>query len=141
MKPVTSKLEANWRQKSLERLEKSEWPAPDVNSGIVERAHRLRKIPVGDLTADELRFLLVQQMGFPYTLESALGLLREDLFIEAGYYNGDLLHAILKVKQETWDVFPSFFNELVSLIRPQIGALRAFRPRLPLDHMIGPDKE
>jgi hypothetical protein len=136
MKTSKPKLEANWRQKSLERLEKTEWPLSDGSSSIVERGHRLRKTPVGDFSAVDLRFLLLQNMGFPYTLELALPLLREDLLVEAGYYPGDLLEAMLSVGQDARRQLPDYFKALNEMILPRIDELQEVCPRLALNDII-----
>ena len=51
------KLENNWRQKSLESLEKNTWPALSAGNGsyLMNTCHSLRKKQLQDFTTEDLR--------------------------------------------------------------------------------------
>ena len=47
------KLGNNWRQKTLENLEKDYWGNPSYDSHLVKRCHELRKIPLDSFTTED----------------------------------------------------------------------------------------
>src|SRR5687767_14871923 len=66
---MSSKKPGTWTQKSLQELEQNKWPdQKEYPSGLVKRCHEYRKIPVGQLTAEQLRTLIGQQMGLDYLI-------------------------------------------------------------------------
>jgi hypothetical protein len=86
------KFESNWRQKSIENLEKKNWgDVPQDESSIIQRLMRLRKVPLEEFTIDDIRFMIIQEVGLPYLLTLAIEFLQKDLFTEGNYYEGDLL--------------------------------------------------
>ena len=96
-------MENNWRNKTLENLEKDKWP--DINektSRLVARCHELRKIPVGDLTVEDLRLMIGQQIGLSYLVPLAIEKLKEDILSEGDYYPGDLLKSVLNIEIDFW---------------------------------------
>ena len=49
---------------SIEELEKDKWKEPDFfPTDLVEKCFKYRKIPVKDLTTEQLRTLIGQNMG------------------------------------------------------------------------------
>ncbi len=54
------KLENNWRQKSLESLEKKTWPAlsSDEGSYLIKTCNSLRKKQLQDFTTEDLRIMI-----------------------------------------------------------------------------------
>ncbi len=93
-------LNTSW---TLEQLEGHPWPAPEEGSTpMVERCHALRKVPLGRLTAGDLRLLIGQDIGIRFLMPLALEALETDPLTEAEYYPGDLLSAAMKVGTEYW---------------------------------------
>lgn len=89
--------------RTLEQLEGDPWPAPKEGSTpMVERCHALRKVPIGRLTAGDLRLLIGQDIGIRFLVPLALEALETDPLTEAEYYPGDLLSAAMKVGTEYW---------------------------------------
>lgn len=91
--------------KSIEDLEGVRWPAPPADStSLVRGVHELRKRPVKDLTAEDLRRLIGQDVGLRWVLPVALDHLRETAPDEAatGWYDDDLLSAVLTRGQSVW---------------------------------------
>ena len=72
------KLENNWRQKTLENLEKDYWDNPSYDSHLVKRCHELRKIPLDSFTTEDLRIMIGQQIGLDYLIPLALETLTID---------------------------------------------------------------
>jgi hypothetical protein len=63
------KLENNWRNKSIEILEQRDYGDADTTDiPIVKRILQMVKVPVGDLTIEQLRLLIGQEIGLNYLI-------------------------------------------------------------------------
>lgn len=92
---------------SLEQIEKASWGnAPEGATKLIRDAHELRRKPVRELTAGDLRLLLSQRVGVEVLTPEALRVLRHDPLAEGDYYPGDLLVAVLKLPTSYWDAHP-----------------------------------
>ena len=89
--------------KSIEQLEKSIWPDTTFPTRLVERCHHYRRIPIKDLSIEQLRTLIGQNIGLPYIIPLALDILTENMLAEGGLYEGDLLNAVLTSDKTFWD--------------------------------------
>src|SRR5689334_4658169 len=97
-------MENNWRQKSIENLEKDFWGQPPKNStALVDNVHRLRTIQIEKLEPKDIRLLIGQKVGLKFLIPVALDLLTNDLFIDTDFYNGDLLQNVMQVDNDFWD--------------------------------------
>ncbi len=111
------KLENNWRNKTIENLEKNKWSAIDFDSHLVKRTQELRKIPINTFTAEDLRIMIGQQIGLAYLIPLALEILAEDLWTEANFYEGDLLNSVLKIDTKFWEDNKNYWLILHDLIK------------------------
>lgn len=92
---------------SLEQIEQAFWgDPPEGATRIIRDTHALRRKPVGELTAGDLRLLLSQQVGVEVLARLAVGVLREDPLAEGDYYPGDLLVAVMKLPAAYWAAHP-----------------------------------
>ncbi|MFJ8842146.1 contact-dependent growth inhibition system immunity protein [Streptomyces cyaneofuscatus] len=106
-------------QNSLEQLEGFEWPAPPADAtGLVTAAHNLRKRPIGSLNAHELGRLIGQDIGLPWLLPVAVNILRETVADQrlTGFYDDDLLTAVLTRKSNVWRSHPQLAADLKEII-------------------------
>jgi hypothetical protein len=127
------KFEANWRQKSIENLEKNNWgEVPQDESSIVRRLMKLRKIPLSQFTIDDVRFMIIQETGLPFLLRLAIEILQNDLFAEGNYYEGDLLNSVFKIKPENWKLNYDYWLEIDELIKNRLDELRNYSPKMDL---------
>ena len=101
---------------SIEQLEGDYWKDLDFPTGLVERCHRYRKIPIGDLTPGQIRTLIGQQIGLKFLMPLALEILKKDLLIDAELYEGDLLDVVLKADISFWKQYPVFRLALLQVI-------------------------
>jgi hypothetical protein len=128
------KLDHNWRQKSIENLEKKNWgEIPSDESSIVIRAMKLRKTPLEVFSIDDIRFMIGQQIGLKYLLVLAIEILNENVMAEGNYYEGDLLNSIFLIKKEHWKDITAQWHQVDLLIKDKINELRHVRPRLKID--------
>ncbi|MFI2368425.1 contact-dependent growth inhibition system immunity protein [Streptomyces sp. NPDC018833] len=108
----------------MEELEADRWPAPPENTTLLVRTvHALRRKKLGELTVEDLRALITQNVGLPFLLPLALEVLRDDPMAEGKYYEGDLLFAVLGSEAAAWELFPDLAEELVAIAfgLPELG--------------------
>ncbi|MGW7224712.1 contact-dependent growth inhibition system immunity protein [Streptomyces cyaneofuscatus] len=119
-------------QNSIEQLEGFEWPAPPTDAtGLVKAAHNLRKRPIRGLNAHELGRLIGQETGLPWLLPIAVKILRETVDDQrlTGFYDDDLLTAVLTRKSNVWRSHP----HLVADLKEIIPLLEAISPYIQTD--------
>ncbi|MEH0547714.1 contact-dependent growth inhibition system immunity protein [Streptomyces sp. B21-105] len=84
------------RDLSIEEREHVCRPAPSADdTRLVATAHTLRRRPIRELTVEDMRLLIGQDIGLAYLLPLALEVLRENPMAEGDMYAGDLLSAVL----------------------------------------------
>ncbi|GJF33812.1 hypothetical protein KNE206_65120 [Kitasatospora sp. NE20-6] len=114
------------RTRSLDDLEGA-WPAPPPGATrLVTAVHAARRRPVGDLSVEELRLLVGQNVGLPYVLPLAVAVLRDDPMAEGDFYPGDLLSAVVTRHPAVWAVFP----DLRHALRPALADPTTLPPDL-----------
>ncbi|MET7853968.1 contact-dependent growth inhibition system immunity protein [Streptomyces avermitilis] len=105
------------RDRSLEELEHDRWPAPAADATrLVATAHALRRRPVGELTVEDIRLLIGQDVGLPYLLPLALEALRDNPMAEGDMYEGDLLSAVLTRNPAVWAASLGLGRELRAIV-------------------------
>ncbi|MGH3874909.1 MAG: contact-dependent growth inhibition system immunity protein [Pseudonocardiaceae bacterium] len=103
--------------RSLEDLEESFWgPAPAEATQLVRKVYELRRKPVADLTAGEIRILVNQGVGLGILLQRAVGFLREAPLLEADVYPGDLLAAVLRIPRPYWAMNPTLLSTVEAIL-------------------------
>ncbi|MCZ0209313.1 contact-dependent growth inhibition system immunity protein [Streptomyces sp. UMAF16] len=103
------------RNSSIEELEGDRWPTPPGNSTtLVRRVYELRGRAIADLTVEESRRLIAQDIGLHWLLPVALDFLRETAPQEAaaGWYDDDLLSAVLSRRESVWRNAPQLARHL-----------------------------
>ncbi|EDP70762.1 hypothetical protein FBALC1_08383 [Flavobacteriales bacterium ALC-1] len=90
--------------KSIEQLENDYWTEPnEFTSGLVATCHMYRKIPIDELTIEQLRLLISQKVGLKHIIEIGISELDKNILAEGDFYEGDLLMAISNVQSEFWN--------------------------------------
>jgi hypothetical protein len=113
------------RSASLEQLEGA-WPDPGRSTNLVETCYRLRRMPLGELTAESLRMLIGQGIGLVHLLPLAFEKLEANPFAEGTMYEGDLLHSVVRVPSEFWalhDDLRQRLDELIATLHNQVDFL------------------
>lgn len=104
---------------SIEALEGDVWPdPPESSTGLVKSVHDLRRRPVGSLSAWDLGRLIGQGVGLPWTLQCALGILKNEASEQeaGGFFEDDLLTAVLTRPSVTWLEFPELAGQVESVL-------------------------
>jgi hypothetical protein len=110
-------VEDNWKQSSLEQLEGlSLGDVSNAPTNLVKRCIELSKFPLSAFSVEDLRLMIGQQLGLKYLIPLALDKLKDDLFIEADYFPGDLLKNVLNVDTSFWLQNKNVWNHLHSLL-------------------------
>ncbi|MET7321589.1 contact-dependent growth inhibition system immunity protein [Streptomyces sp. NPDC005549] len=115
---------------SLEQLEGQRWPDPPQDAtSLVKAVHELRRRPVGDLRPDELARLITQDVGLPWLLPLAVRILRDTAPAQTagGWYDDDLLYAVVTRKPQVWEQFPDLARELKTAVETLVDLSRYVR--------------
>jgi hypothetical protein len=128
------KLENNWRQKSLENLEKKNIGVPEKdNSRLVNRVLHLRKIPLDEYTTEDVRLMIGQNEGLEYLIRLAIDILKDDLFAEGDFYPGDLLRNVLSRESQFWAENKELWIEVDNLIHNKIDRINENDIHIPIE--------
>lgn len=88
--------------KSIEQLENDYWKNIEFSSGLVEKCHAYRKIPIKDLSVEQLRLLVGQKIGLPFIIPKVIAVLNDNILAEGDLYPGDLLSVVLDLTEREW---------------------------------------
>ncbi|MFC8125242.1 contact-dependent growth inhibition system immunity protein [Streptomyces sp. NPDC057302] len=100
---------------SLEQLEGRRWPeAPADTTPMVQNVYELRRRPIGTLEPHELARLIGQDEGLAWLLPLAVEILRDTAPQQAagGWFDDDLLYAVVTRSPEVWAADPELAREL-----------------------------
>jgi hypothetical protein len=103
--------------KSIEQLEKDIWKNPsEFPTDMVEKCYRYRKISIAELTDEQIRLLISQQIGTEHLIGIALEKLERNILTECDFYEGDLLVAVSNLPTEFWNENQSEFQKFKKLV-------------------------
>ncbi|QNR84873.1 hypothetical protein H9N25_23870 [Pedobacter riviphilus] len=98
-----NRQEKLYNQKSLEILENLKWPDEnEYPTSLIKRCHEYRKIPINELTVEQLRTLISQDIGLEHLIPITIEILNKDILAEGDLYPGDLLESALKIDNAFW---------------------------------------
>ena len=104
------------RSKTLEQLDGEDWGEPGYNSGLVTRVLSLRKKPLNEFTAGDLRIIIGQKFNLEELMPLAIEQLQNDILIEADLYPGDLLKSVLSAGGDYWQKHKNEWRQITDLI-------------------------
>ena len=109
-------MQSSSRNQTLEELEGDRWGEPEFQSHLVTECHRLRKIPVGQFSVENLRIMIGQGFGLAHLIPIALERLYDNPFLEGDFYPGDLLLAVAKAPSTFWEAHPNLQSEMQDVL-------------------------
>ena len=115
--------------RSIEQLENDYWKEVDFPSSLVEKCFNYRKIPVSELSVEQLRLLVGQQIGLHYIVPKAISVLQADILAEGDYYPGDLLNSVLSLSENDWDKLQTEKTKFIKLLPQNISIIEATENR------------
>ncbi len=112
-------MENNWRQKSLENLEKDIWPSLNADEGshLIKTCNSLRKKQLQDYKTEDLRIMIGQEIGLYFLMPIVIETLTKNLFAEGDMYEGDLLKNVLEIDTKFWDNNKNYWQQLNDIIK------------------------
>lgn len=101
---------------TIESIEQDYWevPGPDA-SALIRNLHLARKKDINELSVEDLRLLINQNVSLSVTIPLAINILKENLFAEGDYYPGDLLISLLKSDPFFWKHNQSLKQQVANL--------------------------
>jgi len=112
-----TKLENTWRQNSLENLEKDFWGKPTYDSYLVKRTHEIRKLPLTDLTNDDIAMMLRQKFSLDYIVPLAIDKLQVDILAYGDTGSeGAIMDAMVKIPSEFWQANKDYWKIIRNLL-------------------------
>lgn len=115
--------------KSISDLEGWKWrneiPTRQTHSGIECRYYELHNKPISQLDLADVRFLIGQNSALEYLVPIAINALKQEIFLETEYYEGDLLCALMLINDEPnyWITHSKEKQELIALYTEQKSKL------------------
>ncbi len=70
-----------------------------------------------------MRFLLIQDIGVKYIIESVLFKLKANTLVEGNLYKGDLLMGILNLSDENWKDNEKVLEQLFDLVKKEASLI------------------
>ena len=98
------------RALTLTQLENNDWGPAQYDSFLVTECHRLRHVPLRELTVEHLRMLIGQGISLTYTVPLALEHLSAEPMVSGDMYPGDLLNAVRGISEDFWAQHPSLMS-------------------------------
>jgi len=112
--------------KSIEQLENDYWNGEiEFPSNLVINCHKYRKIPIKDLTIEQLRLLISQKIGIDYLTVVAIEKLEQNILAEGDIYEGDLLDAVSRIPTEFWIEKQAELQKLEGLVELNSEKIKA----------------
>jgi hypothetical protein len=102
--------------KTLEQLDGEVLGEPEYESALVVNCHRLRRVPLNEFTAEDVRLMIGQDLSLEYLMPIAIGQLEKNPFVEADYYPGDLLENTLGVRSDFWEQHPELRQKMLVIV-------------------------
>ena len=99
-----------------------------ASSSLITRCNNLYRTPLADLSVDDIRLLVNQNIGTRFLVPLALKHLRENPLVQGDHYPGDLLAAVMRLDAEFWAQNQDAYweiREIASGLLPIFEALEA----------------
>lgn len=102
---------------SLQEIEGDDWGDPPAGATrLVRTVHQLRRTPLGELDAEDLRLLISQKIGLDVLVPRTLTLLERNPLLEGDFYPGDVLAATLRIPSSYWSANPGQLTRIKHVI-------------------------
>jgi len=90
------------RDKTLNEVEGTAPAATSFRSHVTTEVHRLRDVPLSQLTTEDLRLLVGQEIGLHYVVPIAIERVEQQPLTNGDFYRGDLLVTLLRLPAAFW---------------------------------------
>ncbi|AZO53970.1 MAG: hypothetical protein EOS78_09850 [Mesorhizobium sp.] len=108
------------------------WPhaRSSYPSSLVERCEAALDTPLGQLSTEQLRLLIGQEIGLEILVVKAIDLIEMDPLVHGDYYDGDLISMCLKISGAFWATHPDLWfrlNEVLESFDRKVEAVNEHR--------------
>jgi len=104
--------------KSIEQLENDYWKElSNYPSGLVKNCYDYRKIPLFELTIEQLRTLISQNIGTEYLIDLVFEKLESNVLTEGDFYQGDLLISTSLIDEKFWKIHLTKLNRFEKIVK------------------------
>ncbi len=115
-------------EKTLEELENDYWPEQqEYTSSLIEQCHKYRKVKLQDLSVEQLRLLIGQNIGLEFLIPLAYEKLNENILASGDYYKGDLLTVVLKSDTDFWNTNPQLTKKMFKLLKESENSIQNYK--------------
>ena len=108
-------IPANHMGESINDLKGWSAEPPTNATGLMESVQKACATPLRELTDNDLRILVGQKLALEICLPLAVERLRENPWLDASYYPGDLMEAVRRLSDEELEKFPGAREEMDEL--------------------------
>ena len=106
---LPTSMTESWPGNTLEGLENKVYNYPEFDSYLLRTCYNLRKKNLRNFTVEDIRILTGQNIGLKHLMPMAIDVLRENIFAEGDFYQGDLLKSVLTADKTYWgDHYPEW---------------------------------
>ena len=111
--------------KSIEQLENDYWKEPsEFPTGLVERCYKYRKIPLTNLTIEQIRTLVSQNIGLKHLIGLTLIKLEQNILAKGDFYEGDLLIAASHISRNFWNQHSTEYKKFKNLVESKSEVIK-----------------
>ena len=96
---------------TIQDLDGEDWGQPQFPSHVVTECHRLRQIPLREMTIENVCLMIGQSVGLEYLVPLALEYVGKNPWTEGDSYAGDLMLQLLRIP-DYWADHPEQLDEL-----------------------------
>jgi len=112
--------------KTLEEIEGFVWPEQEWDLG--KRCNLVRKKPIDELTIADIALLTRQNASHATLVPMAISILEREPMAEGDLYPGELLMAVLGVKQHFWEAQPDLAAKVMAIANRVYEIVRQTKP-------------
>ena len=119
------KEDRNFFSQTLSDLLHCEWrdEIPYDDSSVVQHMYYLFHTPARRWTVEDYRYLVGQETALDIILPKVFEILQFDIKADGGFYEGDLLNAVLQINADFWEQHKDLYNTACMLIKNNMDKL------------------
>ena len=119
------KEDRNFFSQTLSDLLHCEWrdEIPYDDSSVVQHMYYLFHTPARRWTVEDYRYLVEQETALDIILPKVFEILQFDIKADGGFYEGDLLNAVLQINADFWEQHKDLYNTACRLIKNNMETL------------------